>query len=154
MQTHDIREFLTGSQDFNVLTASRKISSLSLQHDTPCFSLARCQTGSALKKRGKKQEESNQLLVLRQSSRCRSSPSPYGTALTGARTCLRPTTTTTKKNCKTYNSRDSLLVTHATTNRPQGSLSMEERTGFRVFYLLWSYMNEVGGKLVYVLPLH
>ncbi|KAK8248805.1 hypothetical protein IWZ00DRAFT_307491 [Phyllosticta capitalensis] len=100
MQTQDIREFLTGSQDFNVLTASREISSLSFQHDTPCFSLARCQTGSALKKRGKKQEESNQLLVLRQSSRCRSSPSPFGTALTGARTCLRPTTPTTKKIAK------------------------------------------------------
>ncbi|KAK7518443.1 hypothetical protein IWZ02DRAFT_318755 [Phyllosticta citriasiana] len=46
-----------------------------------------------------------------------------------------------KKQKQTYNSRDSLLVTHATTNRPQGSLSMEERTGFRVFYLL-SYVEE------------
>ena len=67
--------------------------------------------------------------------------------------CAHPTTVhqqnrfrKTKRNGatkrKTYNSRDSLLVTHATTNRPQGSLSMEERTGFRVFYLLWSYVKE------------
>ncbi|KAK7523149.1 uncharacterized protein IWZ02DRAFT_519154 [Phyllosticta citriasiana] len=53
------------------------------------------------------------------------------------------------QNDKTYNSRDSLLVTHATTNRPQGSLSMEERTGFRVLYLLWSYVEEQFGNLQY-----
>ncbi|KAK8190473.1 uncharacterized protein BKA78DRAFT_155568 [Phyllosticta capitalensis] len=59
---------------------------------------------------------------------------------------LSPTTLKQEQKCKTYNSRDSLLVTHATTNRPQGSLSMEERTGFRVFYLLWSYVEDLAGE--------
>ncbi|KAK8169904.1 hypothetical protein IWX90DRAFT_192386 [Phyllosticta citrichinensis] len=54
-----------------------------------------------------------------------------------------------QKERKTYNSRDSLLVTHATTNRSQGSLSMEERTGFRVFYLLWSYVGKSVKEFLY-----
>ncbi|KAK8258116.1 hypothetical protein IWZ00DRAFT_35013 [Phyllosticta capitalensis] len=50
-----------------------------------------------------------------------------------------------KRKRKTYNRRDSLLVTHATTNRPQRSLSMEERTGFRILYVLWSYVKACVG---------
>ena len=41
---------------------------------------------------------------------------------------------------KTYNSRDSLVVTHPTTNRPACGLSTAERTGSPVFHTLWSYV--------------
>ena len=41
---------------------------------------------------------------------------------------------------KTYNSRDSLVVTHPTTSRPACGLSMAERTGSPVFHTLWSYV--------------
>ena len=45
-----------------------------------------------------------------------------------------------KKRIKTYNSRDSLVVTHPTTNRPACGLSTAERTGSPVFHTLWSYV--------------
>ena len=45
-----------------------------------------------------------------------------------------------KNIIKTYNSRDSLVVTHPTTNRPACGLSTAERTGSPVFHTLWSYV--------------
>ncbi|EYE89937.1 hypothetical protein EURHEDRAFT_468380, partial [Aspergillus ruber CBS 135680] len=44
------------------------------------------------------------------------------------------------KKKKTYNSRDSLVVTHPTTNRPACGLSTAERTGSPVLHTLWSYV--------------
>ncbi|KAJ9483766.1 hypothetical protein VN97_g9623 [Penicillium thymicola] len=44
------------------------------------------------------------------------------------------------KNLKTYNSEDSLVVTHPTTNSPACGLSTAERTGSPVFHTLWSYV--------------
>ena len=41
---------------------------------------------------------------------------------------------------KTYNSRDSLVVTHPTTNLPACGLSTAERTGSPVLHTLWSYV--------------
>ena len=45
-----------------------------------------------------------------------------------------------KKKRKTYNRRDSLVVTHPTTNLPACGLSTAERTGSPVFHTLWSYV--------------
>jgi hypothetical protein len=45
-----------------------------------------------------------------------------------------------EKKKKTYNSWDSLVVTHPTTNQPACGLSMAERTGSPVFHTLWSYV--------------
>ena len=45
-----------------------------------------------------------------------------------------------KKN-KTYNNRDSLVVTHPTTNRSIWGLIKAERTGYHVFLSLWSYVK-------------
>ena len=45
-----------------------------------------------------------------------------------------------QKKPKTYNSRDSLVVTHPTTNRPACGLSTAERTGSPVLHTLWSYV--------------
>ncbi|KAJ5794600.1 hypothetical protein N7457_001199 [Penicillium paradoxum] len=39
---------------------------------------------------------------------------------------------------KTYNSEDSLVVTHPTTNSPACGLSTAERTGSPIFHTLWS----------------
>jgi hypothetical protein len=44
------------------------------------------------------------------------------------------------KKTKTYNSEDSLVVTHPTTNSPACGLSTAERTGSPVFHTLWSYV--------------
>ncbi|KAJ5475945.1 hypothetical protein N7475_001674 [Penicillium sp. IBT 31633x] len=44
------------------------------------------------------------------------------------------------KRPKTYNSEDSLVVTHPTTNSPACGLSTAERTGSPVFHTLWSYV--------------
>ncbi|KAJ9482563.1 hypothetical protein VN97_g10859 [Penicillium thymicola] len=41
---------------------------------------------------------------------------------------------------KTYNSEDSLVVTHPTTNSPACGLSTAERTGSPIFHTLWSYV--------------
>jgi hypothetical protein len=45
---------------------------------------------------------------------------------------------------KTYNSGDSPVVTHLTTNPPVKGLSCGERTGSRVFLCLWSYVAVFG----------
>ncbi|KAJ5961119.1 uncharacterized protein N7479_008269 [Penicillium vulpinum] len=45
-----------------------------------------------------------------------------------------------KNRQKTYNSEDSLVVTHPTTNSPACGLSTAERTGSPVFHTLWSYV--------------
>jgi hypothetical protein len=42
---------------------------------------------------------------------------------------------------KTYNSGNSLMVTHLTTNPPVRCLNMAERTGSLVFSVLWSYVE-------------
>jgi hypothetical protein len=51
------------------------------------------------------------------------------------------------KMAKTYNSGDSLVVTHLTTNPPVRCLSKAERTGSPVFNVLWSYVEriDIGG---------
>ncbi|KOS36769.1 hypothetical protein ACN38_g12471 [Penicillium nordicum] len=45
-----------------------------------------------------------------------------------------------QKKSKTYNSEDSLVVTHPTTNSPACGLSTAERTGSPIFHTLWSYV--------------
>ncbi|KAJ5160719.1 uncharacterized protein N7482_007723 [Penicillium canariense] len=45
-----------------------------------------------------------------------------------------------KKTPKTYNSQDSHVVTHHTTNWPACGLSTAERTGSPVLHTLWSYV--------------
>ena len=52
------------------------------------------------------------------------------------------------KNMKTYNSEDSLVVTHPTTNSPACGLSTAERTGSPVFHTLWSYVLETAPEKV------
>ena len=47
-----------------------------------------------------------------------------------------------KRRTKTYNSGDSLVVTHLTTNPPVSCLYMAERTGSLIFMILWSYVQE------------
>jgi hypothetical protein len=49
-----------------------------------------------------------------------------------------------KGNQKTYNTRDSPVVTHPSTNLAITGLSMGERTGSRVFLCLWSYVTYSG----------
>jgi hypothetical protein len=44
------------------------------------------------------------------------------------------------KNIKTYNRRDSQMVTHSSTSRPVQCLCMAERTGCPVLTDLWSYV--------------
>ncbi|EKV12319.1 hypothetical protein PDIG_46440 [Penicillium digitatum PHI26] len=51
-----------------------------------------------------------------------------------------------KKRRKTYNSEDSLVVTHPTTNSPACGLSTAERTGSPVFHTLWSYVLPLASK--------
>ncbi|PYI29878.1 hypothetical protein BP00DRAFT_478314 [Aspergillus indologenus CBS 114.80] len=54
------------------------------------------------------------------------------------------------KNTKTYNRRDSLVVTHPTTNLPACGLSTAERTGSPVFHTLWSYvLSSRRGRLIF-----
>jgi hypothetical protein len=48
-----------------------------------------------------------------------------------------------KINAKTYNSGDSLVVTHLTTNPPVSCLNRAERTGSLVLKILWSYVEEM-----------
>ena len=45
-----------------------------------------------------------------------------------------------QQNKKTYNRRDSQMVTHSSTSRPVQCLCMAERTGCPVFTDLWSYV--------------
>ena len=49
---------------------------------------------------------------------------------------------------KTYNTRDSLVVSDPTTSLAVAGLSMGERTGSRIFQCLWSYVEDKGGRLV------
>ena len=44
------------------------------------------------------------------------------------------------KKTKTYNTRDSLVVTDPTTNPAVSGLTRGERTGSRVLQILWSYV--------------
>jgi hypothetical protein len=48
-----------------------------------------------------------------------------------------------KRMSKTYNSGDSLVVTHLTTNPPVHCLYMAERTGSLIFSVLWSYVKGI-----------
>jgi hypothetical protein len=45
-----------------------------------------------------------------------------------------------RKKQKTYNSGDSPVVTHLTTNPPVSCLTRAERTGSRGLKILWSYV--------------
>jgi hypothetical protein len=47
------------------------------------------------------------------------------------------------KMSKTYNSGDSLVVTHLTTNPTVHCLYMAERTGSLIFSVLWSYVKGI-----------
>jgi hypothetical protein len=46
-----------------------------------------------------------------------------------------------RNKTKTYNRRDSQMVTHSSTSRPVQCLCMAERTGCPVFTDLWSYVQ-------------
>ncbi|KAF2712494.1 hypothetical protein K504DRAFT_205613 [Pleomassaria siparia CBS 279.74] len=54
-----------------------------------------------------------------------------------------------KKNAKTYNSRDSPMVTHLTTNPPVQCLNIAEQTGCVSFIVLWSYVKETSKPAVH-----
>jgi hypothetical protein len=54
------------------------------------------------------------------------------------------------KRAKTYNSRDSPMVTHLTTNPPVSCLNRAERTGSLVLKILWSYVKEEFGAYYYI----
>jgi hypothetical protein len=54
---------------------------------------------------------------------------------------------------KTYNRRDSQMVTHSSTSRPVQCLCMAERTGCPVFTDLWSYVLDMK-FLLYMIPGH
>ena len=51
---------------------------------------------------------------------------------------------------KTYNTRDSLVVTDPTTNPAVSGLTRGERTGSRVLQILWSYVLERCHILSYI----
>ena len=55
-----------------------------------------------------------------------------------------------QKGSKTYNSGDSLVVTHLTTNPPVHCLYMAERTGSLIFSVLWSYVKDMDLWLHYI----
>ena len=59
-----------------------------------------------------------------------------------------------KKKPKTYNSGDSLVVTHLTTNPPVHCLYMAERTGSLVFSVLWSYVKGMVINTKYILKIY
>ncbi|EGZ70399.1 hypothetical protein NEUTE2DRAFT_67071, partial [Neurospora tetrasperma FGSC 2509] len=54
-----------------------------------------------------------------------------------------------EKGKKTYNTRDSLVVTDPTTSLALTGLSMGERTGSRVFQRVWSYVIVVYESTAY-----
>ena len=54
------------------------------------------------------------------------------------------------KKTKTYNIRDSPVVTHPSTSLTITSLSVGERTGSRVLWYLWSYVMVRCRSRVYV----
>ncbi|KAF2797394.1 hypothetical protein K505DRAFT_235632, partial [Melanomma pulvis-pyrius CBS 109.77] len=51
---------------------------------------------------------------------------------------------------KTYNSRDSPMVTHLTTSPPVSCLCKAERTGSPIFMILWSYVSELCLDVIYI----
>ena len=53
------------------------------------------------------------------------------------------------KKAKTYNSGDSPVVTHLTTNPPISCLTRAERTGSRDLKILWSYVKARAEMVVY-----
>jgi hypothetical protein len=54
-----------------------------------------------------------------------------------------------QKDKKTYNRRDSQMVTHSSTSRPVQCLCMAERTGCPVLTDLWSYVMDLGVCEIY-----
>ncbi|KAH7390766.1 hypothetical protein DE146DRAFT_142482 [Phaeosphaeria sp. MPI-PUGE-AT-0046c] len=52
---------------------------------------------------------------------------------------------------KTYNSGDSLMVTHSTTSPPVRCLNRAERTGSLVFNVLWSYVMSRAEYMISIL---
>ncbi|KAF2681551.1 hypothetical protein K458DRAFT_309327 [Lentithecium fluviatile CBS 122367] len=54
------------------------------------------------------------------------------------------------ENAKTYNSGDSLVVTHLTTNPPVRFLSTAEQTGCTVLIALWSYVLDTVAYMLYI----
>jgi hypothetical protein len=54
------------------------------------------------------------------------------------------------KKGKTYNSPDSLVVTHLATEGPLHCLKRPERTGWLDFSVVWSYVLGIISALVYV----
>ncbi|KAF2796447.1 hypothetical protein K505DRAFT_401120, partial [Melanomma pulvis-pyrius CBS 109.77] len=54
------------------------------------------------------------------------------------------------KNSKTYNSRDSPMVTHLTTSPPVSCLCKAERTGSPIFMILWSYVLDLCSNSIYI----
>ncbi|KAF2685345.1 hypothetical protein K458DRAFT_300984, partial [Lentithecium fluviatile CBS 122367] len=54
------------------------------------------------------------------------------------------------QHTKTYNSGDSLVVTHLTTSPPVKCLGKAERTGSPGFIFLWSYVLDLILGLVYI----
>ena len=57
------------------------------------------------------------------------------------------------KMSKTFNSWDSLVVTHPTTSQSAVGLSTGDRTGTSIFWLLWSNAKEGCGMVGYVVLL-
>ncbi|KAF2680469.1 hypothetical protein K458DRAFT_311739, partial [Lentithecium fluviatile CBS 122367] len=55
-----------------------------------------------------------------------------------------------KKSKKTYNSGDSLVVTHLTTSPPVKCLCKAERTGSPGFIFLWSYVLVSLACIIYI----
>jgi hypothetical protein len=51
---------------------------------------------------------------------------------------------------KTYNSGDSLVVTHLTTSPPVSCLNRAERTGSLVLKILWSYVKDWAAIGIYI----
>jgi hypothetical protein len=54
---------------------------------------------------------------------------------------IKKTSIPATKKAKTYNSWDSLMVTHLTTSQPVRCLNRAERTGSLVLNALWSYVQ-------------
>jgi hypothetical protein len=57
--------------------------------------------------------------------------------------------TSAKRETKTYNSGDLLVVTHLTTNPPVSCLNRAERTGSLAFKILWSYVKKLKNYGIY-----
>ena len=58
-----------------------------------------------------------------------------------------------KRRAKTYNSGDSPVVTHLTTNPPVKCLNIAEQTGCVVFTFLWSYVKDLQLVKIYIFAL-